>query len=83
MLKSIVALVFPFLAGWVHRDISPDNILFQEDPNQKGKLIDFEFAKRVSSDHRMPDDMCMSGFIPYDMRVGAFRRRHYNPQHDL
>ncbi|KAF9446051.1 hypothetical protein P691DRAFT_761949 [Macrolepiota fuliginosa MF-IS2] len=66
-----MALVFLFLAGWVHGDINPNNILFQEGPGRKGK--------RISSDHRMTDNACTPGFLLYDMRKWVFKQQDYNP----
>lgn len=42
-----------FLAGWVHRDISPGNLLCYDSGDKKGirgKLADLEYARKFNPD---------------------------------
>lgn len=49
--KGWIALYYVHKAGWVHRDFSVANALWAETDGQMiGKLMDFEYAKKVNSE---------------------------------
>jgi hypothetical protein len=48
-----LAVVLLFLVGWIHRDISSGNILWYEN---RGLLIDLEYAKKFAPDLRGSSD---------------------------
>ncbi|KAF5332119.1 hypothetical protein D9611_008111 [Ephemerocybe angulata] len=94
--QSVVALQLMMLAGWVHHDISPGNILAfrkKEDVPWRVKLADLEYARRCSNDSndRLIPPIGTAPFMPCEIRaqrrvMWTFLTRAnliYDFQHDL
>ncbi|KAF6759421.1 hypothetical protein DFP72DRAFT_1004910 [Ephemerocybe angulata] len=94
--QSVVALQLMMLAGWVHHDISPGNILaFRKKENVpwRVKLADLEYARRCSNDSndRLIPPIGTAPFMPCEIRaqrrvMWTFLTRAnliYDFQHDL
>ncbi|KAG2009011.1 other/FunK1 protein kinase [Coprinopsis cinerea AmutBmut pab1-1] len=78
MLKLVLTpLRLMFLAGWVHRDISPGNILaYREAPDSPWavKLSDLEHAKRFPDSEPSGEDHIIGTpyFIAYEVHAGLY-----------
>ncbi|KXN88359.1 hypothetical protein AN958_07504 [Leucoagaricus sp. SymC.cos] len=78
------ALVLLLLAGYVHRDISPGNIILVPQPDNSfvASLSDLEYAKRVDTNRPASTDPKTGTpfFMPFE--IHSRRRLHWAPMAD-
>ncbi|KAK7453197.1 hypothetical protein VKT23_011878 [Stygiomarasmius scandens] len=84
MIDCVTGIQLLYLAGYVHRDISTGNVYY--DPAaQRGKLSDFEYAKRV--DRIRPEDISPDpktgtpAFMATEVKTGSYLLWQYTGDH--
>ncbi|KZV78661.1 hypothetical protein EXIGLDRAFT_757514 [Exidia glandulosa HHB12029] len=64
--------------GLAHNDISPSNILFDDDRSSRPILVDFDSAQPPGTELDMDDKYGTPGFCVEDMTVSAFENDSYS-----
>lgn len=87
MSESVASLIFRQIVSavqylhsnnWVHRDLKPDNVMFDHE-TQTAKLIDFEFATKISKWNRLTEKVGTKLYESPEVR----RKRYWGPEADV
>ncbi|KAF9804677.1 hypothetical protein IEO21_09291 [Rhodonia placenta] len=85
LIDALIALAIMHGAGWVHRDISPGNVLAERLPDGTivGKVTDFEYATRFGGTEGcvVIIAVCVQDFMAVEVEAMRYRFFFGEPQH--
>lgn len=76
--QVVSALIYIHSKGWVHRDVKPDNMIYDLETGAV-KLIDFEFASKYSKHSLLRDPVGTLAYSSPELRM----KRYQGPEVDV